>query len=173
MDSGSSTGRENFLKGATSGRTASNVKVYLKKLLVSLYGYSGSDLNRFGNVSAYREVNRVGRETVVRAMNVALHEGFEVIYIDTDSVFLEKQQAARRQSGKFLETAESDGVGVACRCMYVLLAEIAGGKNITARYSRMSWQESHFLLTLRRGLSGPGSEGDIHASPSQFRNMIS
>ncbi len=101
MDSGSSIGRENFLKGATSGRTASNVKVYLKKLLVSLYGYSGSDLNRFGNVSAYREVNRVGRETVVRAMNVALHECFEVIYIDTDSVFLEKQQAARRQSGSF------------------------------------------------------------------------
>ena len=87
MDSGSSIGRESFLKGATSGRTASNVKVYLKKLLVSLYGYSGSDLSRFGNVSAYREVNRVGRETVVRAMNVALHEGFEVVYIDPDSVF--------------------------------------------------------------------------------------
>ncbi len=34
-------------------------------------------------------------------MNVALHEGFEVIYIDPDSVFLEKQQAARRQSGSF------------------------------------------------------------------------
>jgi DNA polymerase elongation subunit (family B) len=63
----------------------------LKKLLVSLFGYSGSDLNRFGNVFAYREVNRIGRETVVAAMNVSLKEGFEIIYLDTDSVFVKKQ----------------------------------------------------------------------------------
>jgi DNA polymerase elongation subunit (family B) len=67
----------------------------LKKLLVSLFGYSGSDLNRFGNVFAYREVNRIGRETVVAAMNVALGEGFEIIYLDTDSVFVKRQNADR------------------------------------------------------------------------------
>jgi DNA polymerase elongation subunit (family B) len=65
----------------------------LKKLLVSIFGYSGSDLNRFGNVFAYREVNRLGRETVVAAMNTALREGFEVIYLDTDSVFVERPTA--------------------------------------------------------------------------------
>jgi DNA polymerase elongation subunit (family B) len=63
----------------------------LKKHLVSLFGYSGSDLNRFGNVFAYREVNRIGRETVVAAMNVALREGFQVIYLDTDSIFVKRE----------------------------------------------------------------------------------
>jgi hypothetical protein len=65
----------------------------LKKLLVCLYGYSGSDLNRFGNMFAYREVNRIGRETVVAAMNIALSDGFEVIYLDTDSIFVKKNGA--------------------------------------------------------------------------------
>jgi len=65
----------------------------LKKHLVSLFGYSGSDLNRFGNVFAYREVNRIGRETVVAAMNAALGEGFEVIYLDTDSIFVKRENA--------------------------------------------------------------------------------
>src|SRR5208282_745045 len=68
-------------------------EVLLKKLLVCLYGYSGSDLNRFGNVFTYREVNRIGRETVVKAMNIALKGGFELIYLDTDSVFVKKPDA--------------------------------------------------------------------------------
>jgi len=66
----------------------------LKKLLVCLFGYSGSDLNRFGNVFAYREINRIGRETVVRAMNIALKNGFEVIYLDTDSIFVQREGAS-------------------------------------------------------------------------------
>jgi DNA polymerase I len=66
----------------------------LKKLLVCLYGYSGSDLNRFGNVFAYREVNRIGRDTIVSAMNIALKDRFDVIYLDTDSIFLKKGGAA-------------------------------------------------------------------------------
>ena len=64
----------------------------LKKLLVSIFGYSGSDLNRFCNAFTYREVNRLGRVTVVAAMNTALGEGFEVIYLDTDSVFVKRSK---------------------------------------------------------------------------------
>ena len=74
-------------------RKCAQREVLLKKLLVCLYGYSGSDLNRFGNVFTYREVNRIGRETVVKAMNIALKEGFELIYLDTDSVFVKKTNA--------------------------------------------------------------------------------
>ena len=66
----------------------------LKKLLVCLFGYSGSDLNRFGNVFAYREINRIGRETVVKAMNLALKDDFEVIYLDTDSIFVQRKGAS-------------------------------------------------------------------------------
>jgi DNA polymerase elongation subunit (family B) len=66
----------------------------LKKLLVCIFGYSGSDLNRFGNAFAYREINRIGRETVVKAMNIALRDGFEVIYLDTDSIFVQRKEGS-------------------------------------------------------------------------------
>lgn len=84
--------RKNALpEGSDAWKEWNQREQLLKKLLVSLFGYSGSDLNRFGNVFAYREVNRIGRETVVAAMNLALREGFDVIYLDTDSVFAKKQ----------------------------------------------------------------------------------
>ena len=75
----------------------------LKKLLVSLYGYSGSDLNRFGNIFTYREINRIGRETIIGAMNIAMKEGFRLIYLDTDSIFVEHQNATQ---GDFKKLAE-------------------------------------------------------------------
>jgi DNA polymerase elongation subunit (family B) len=65
----------------------------LKKLLVSVYGYSGSDLNRFGNIFTYREINRIGRETIISAMNIAMNEGFQIIYLDTDSIFIKNPNA--------------------------------------------------------------------------------
>ena len=75
----------------------------LKKLLVSLYGYSGSDLNRFGNVFVYSEINRIAREIVVGAMNIALKDGFRVIYLDTDSIFVERQNATVEDFEKLAE----------------------------------------------------------------------
>jgi DNA polymerase elongation subunit (family B) len=96
----------------------------LKKLLVSLFGYSGSDLNRFGNVFAYREVNRIGRETVVAAMNVALREGFEVIYLDTDSVFVKKQDSELDDFRRLRDRIERETgfeISVAHRFRYLVL----------------------------------------------------
>jgi hypothetical protein len=86
--------RNELNEGSDAWKECDQREQVLKKLLVSLFGYSGSDLNRFGNVFAYREVNRIGRETVVAAMNVALREGFEVIYLDTDAVFVKRQDAS-------------------------------------------------------------------------------
>ncbi len=78
-------------------------ELLLKKLLVSLYGYSGSDLNRFGNVSTYREINQIGRETIIGAMNIAMKEGFRLIYLDTDSIFVERQNATHEDFRKLAE----------------------------------------------------------------------
>jgi hypothetical protein len=83
--------RNGLLEDTDAVRELDQREQVLKKHLVSLFGYSGSDLNRFGNIFAYREVNRIGRETVVKAMNIALREGFEVIYLDTDSIFVKRE----------------------------------------------------------------------------------
>jgi len=96
--------KSKYPKGSAEWEWCEQRQLLLKKLLVCLYGYSGSDLNRFSNPFAYREINRIGRETVLAAMNIAMREGYEVIYLDTDSIFVKQQSAAEQD---YLELANT------------------------------------------------------------------
>jgi len=95
--------RSKYPEGSAEWEWCEQRQLLLKKLLVCLYGYSGSDLNRFSNPFAYREINRIGRETVLAAMNIAMREGYEVIYLDTDSIFVKRPSAAEQD---YLELAD-------------------------------------------------------------------
>jgi DNA polymerase elongation subunit (family B) len=66
----------------------------LKSILVSLYGTSGSLWNRFANVLTFEEINRLSREVLIKTKDIVLTEGFELLYADTDSVFLKKGGAS-------------------------------------------------------------------------------
>jgi DNA polymerase elongation subunit (family B) len=68
----------------------------LKDILVWIYGNSGSFSNRFNNVACYEQINRLAREYLVKAMNTALNEGYEVIYGDCDSLFVKKPNSDRK-----------------------------------------------------------------------------
>jgi DNA polymerase elongation subunit (family B) len=67
----------------------------LKKILVCLYGTTGSVWNRFGNVFAFEEINRLAREVLLKTKDVIQQLDFELVYADTDSVFLKKDGATR------------------------------------------------------------------------------
>ncbi|MCW4041437.1 MAG: hypothetical protein NWE83_11895 [Candidatus Bathyarchaeota archaeon] len=67
----------------------------LKMILVCLYGTSGCCWNRFGNVLCFEEINHRSRKVVVQTKNLAQRHGFEVIYADTDSLFVKKPTATR------------------------------------------------------------------------------
>ena len=62
----------------------------LKSILVSLYGTSGSFWNRFANVEIFEEINRLSREILIKTKDIIQAHGFELLYADTDSVFLKK-----------------------------------------------------------------------------------
>jgi DNA polymerase elongation subunit (family B) len=62
----------------------------LKSILVSLYGTTGSFWNRFANVTTFEEINRISREVLIKAKDTVQRLGFELLYADTDSVFLKK-----------------------------------------------------------------------------------
>jgi DNA polymerase elongation subunit (family B) len=64
--------------------------VVLKDILVSLYGTTGSFWNRFANVVAFEEINRLSREVLIKTKDIVQGLGFELLYADTDSVFLKK-----------------------------------------------------------------------------------
>ena len=60
----------------------------LKNILVCLYGTTGSLWNRFGNVLVFEEINRLSREILIKTKDVVQKLGYELIYADTDSVFI-------------------------------------------------------------------------------------
>ena len=60
----------------------------LKNILVCLYGTTGSLWNRYGNVLVFEEINRLSREILIKTKDVVQKLGYELIYADTDSVFV-------------------------------------------------------------------------------------
>ena len=67
----------------------------LKEILFCTYGYSGCWANKFGNMDTFMEINKAARENLVQAMNIARREGFQTLYGNSDSLFLEKPGASR------------------------------------------------------------------------------
>jgi DNA polymerase elongation subunit (family B) len=64
----------------------------LKSILVCLYGTSGSIWNRYGNVRVFEEINRLSREVLIKTKDVVQKLGYELIYADTDSVFIKNHK---------------------------------------------------------------------------------
>ena len=95
--------RKNFPEDSNERLWCEQRQTALKGILVCIYGYSGCFANRFSSVTCYEEVNRLARENLVKALNVALEEGFEAVYADSDSLFVKKGDACR---GDFEALAE-------------------------------------------------------------------
>ena len=72
----------------------------LKNILVSLYGTTGSFWNRLANVDTFEEINRLSRQLLIKTKDIVQGLGFDLVYADTDSVFLKK-------NGALLEDFES------------------------------------------------------------------
>jgi DNA polymerase elongation subunit (family B) len=87
--------RKTYSKNSQERLWCEQRQTALKGILVVIYGYSGCFANRFSNVTCYEEINRLARETLIQAMNISFNEGFEVIYADSDSLFVRKKGACK------------------------------------------------------------------------------
>jgi DNA polymerase elongation subunit (family B) len=67
--------------------------VALKNILVALYGTTGSFWNRLANVDTFEEINKLSREKLIKSKDIVQGLGYELLYADTDSVFLKKDGA--------------------------------------------------------------------------------
>ena len=65
----------------------------LKNILVCLYGTTGSLWNRYGNVLAFDEINKISREILIKTKDIVQQLGYELVYADTDSVFIKSKDA--------------------------------------------------------------------------------
>ena len=64
----------------------------LKNILVCLYGSTGSIWNRYGNVLAFEEINRISRDVLIKTKDIVQELGYELVYADTDSVFIKRRR---------------------------------------------------------------------------------
>jgi DNA polymerase elongation subunit (family B) len=67
----------------------------LKQILVCLYGTSGSIWNRYSNVGVFEEINKRSRQILLKTKDIVQSSGFELIYADTDAVFLKRKGATK------------------------------------------------------------------------------
>jgi DNA polymerase elongation subunit (family B) len=75
-----------------------------KNILVCLYGTTGSLWNRYGNVLVFEEINRLSREILIKTKDAVQKLGYDLIYADTDSVFIKNSSgmAATNQYEKIV-----------------------------------------------------------------------
>ena len=66
----------------------------LKNILVCLYGSTGSIWNRYGNVLAFEEINRISRDVLIKTKDIVQELGYELVYADTDSVFIKREDSS-------------------------------------------------------------------------------
>ena len=67
----------------------------LKQILVCLYGTSGSIWNRYSNVRVFEEINKFSRQILLKTKDIVQNSGYELIYADTDAVFLKRENATK------------------------------------------------------------------------------
>ena len=85
--------RKKYDKDSGDWQWCEQRQLALKAILVTLYGTSGCCWNRFGNVLCFEEINRRSREVMVRTKGFVQERGFEVVYGDTDSIFVKMKDA--------------------------------------------------------------------------------
>jgi len=88
--------RKDYPRGSMERLWCEQRQIALKGILVCIYGFSGCFANRFGNVAVYQEINRIARQVLLKSANVALEDEFNVVYGDTDSLFLKKTDATQK-----------------------------------------------------------------------------
>ena len=65
----------------------------MKKILVALYGTTGSYWNKYGNVHTFEEINKRSRDILLKTKDIIQQLGYDLIYADTDACFVHKNNA--------------------------------------------------------------------------------
>ena len=85
----------------------------LKLMLVVIYGYSGCYANRFANVQVFQEINRQARQALVKGLNIAMSRDFEIVYGNTDALYVKKEDATEEDYEELaVEVAEATGLPI-------------------------------------------------------------
>jgi DNA polymerase II len=91
-----------------------------KWLLVTCFGYLGYKNARFGRIEAHEAVTAGGREALMRAKEAAEDQGFTVLHLYVDALWIQKPGASRPEDFRSLldEVASRTGLSIALDGVY-------------------------------------------------------
>lgn len=139
----------------------------LKQILVCLYGTSGSIWNRYSNVLVFEEINRLSRQILLKTKDIVQSAGFELIYADTDAVFLKKKNASKQDfeeiKSMILRETGLD-LTLEFHYKYLVLLYIESDEKIEAR-------KHYFGLTYDNQLITRGIDTRRHDSPAFIKEF--
>jgi DNA polymerase elongation subunit (family B) len=97
----------------------------LKNILVCLYGSTGLVWNRCGNVLAFEEINKISRDVLIKTKDIVQQLGYELVYADTDSVFIKRKDnhdITKRDSEELIDVLSKEaGLPIFIDCQYKFL----------------------------------------------------
>ncbi len=76
----------------------------IKWMLVTAFGYMGYKNSRMGRIEAHETVTAWGRETLLRAKEIAENAGFELLHALTDSLWIKKEGMTEEELLRLCET---------------------------------------------------------------------
>ena len=139
----------------------------LKQILVCLYGTSGSIWNRYSNVQVFEEINKLSREILLKTKDIVQRAGFELIYADTDAVFLKRKDASREDYEIVMnELIKETGLEMTLEFHYkfLVLLYIEADEKMEAR-------KHYFGLTYENQLITRGIDTRRHDSPAFIKEF--
>ena len=140
----------------------------IKKILVCLYGTTGSYWNKYGNVSAFEAINKKSREILLKTKDIVQEMGYELIYADTDAAFVHKDNASKKDYDE-LRAIVSKKTGMSLSLEYhykfIVLLPLEADEKLEAL-------KHYFGITYSKELVTRGIETRRHGY-SEFHKAIS
>ena len=139
----------------------------IKKILVCLYGTTGSYWNKYGNVSAFEAINKKSREILLKTKDIVQELGYELIYADTDAAFVHKDNASKQDYDE-LRAIVSKNTGISLSLEYhykfIVLLPLEADEKLEAL-------KHYFGITYSSELVTRGIETRRHDTPNFIKQF--
>ena len=111
----------------------------IKWMLVTCFGYMGYKNARMGRIEAHEAVTAWGRETLLRAKEIAEGAGFEMLHALTDSLWIEKKGVTEEELLRLCETITGEtGIEMSLEGVYRWLifapSKVKSTRPVAARF---------------------------------------
>jgi DNA polymerase elongation subunit (family B) len=143
----------------------------LKNILVCLYGSTGSLWNRYGNVLAFEEINKISRDILIKTKDIVQESGYELVYADTDSVFIKNKECTARDYQQLIDTLSKETslpISIDYHYKFLVLLPLESDEKIEVL-------KHYFGITYEDELVVRGIETRRHDTPNfikQFQTQI-